>query len=990
MPTVSATSISVSASNSALTALTVDTGTVSFAGGLSVASGITVSSAGLTLVAMASPAAPGTDKTVVYAKQDGNVYVRSGVSGAENILATRASLSGSAYVDTTDASNITSGVLSANRLPGTIPTLTVTSLTATLISPSQQFVRPSTNNLRFAMGVDSTAESGSNSGSNFYIQSMNDSGAVLTTPLTIYRNSGYSIFNTRVGIGTTSTVSTLTIGGLVTIPDSYGTYLVNSYYDGSWRYAANGVAWGIGNNFSGVTSGVTIATAPVNASGAASLLTWTPTFNISSTGNVGIGTGGNTPAYKLDVTGTIRASGSLEIAALGTAIDSGKNFYPGNQTANYWGWDGSGITKYGAGYTYISSGILFVQATLTVRGSISQDQAGHLTISGGTSGHTYFAGPIGIRTTAPLYGLHVIGSDSGANGGIMIERTYNDTTTSTTFTRGLHIRSGNRALDMGVAGSTYSDTSYQNMAWSTFGGRFGWGAGGSTPTQLILETDGTLTISGATLKNSTGLIFTSHASETAARANYTNMLYGIFTGSDGFRLQVGNRSLGWNGTSSTAVTADNGYVEIASADSSTEPIYVSQYNYATPYSVGTASQAGNAITGSGTTWTNAMVGAEFYFSGAVPPVRGGVIKQFVSTTSLVVDVNQTVASSTYSIGGFFGSLGRRAALLDENGYTSFPVRLGIGTTPTIPLDIVTSDNTTYTNVMTGLASALSVGNSAYFAVGRANSTSDTISLGFYYAGAGNTSNRGDFSFYGGTPVISLLASGNVGIGTTAPAAKLDVAGTLRLNGTVPGTNWTQIQSSATPTTNATYTLPSAVPTVNQSLLISTTGGLMSWATSLSALTVTSLTVSGDLIVSGTFTTYNSVVTTIENPTINIGGGSGGIAPTVDDGYDRGIAFQWHNGTSAKTGFFGFDRSASSFVFVSDATTTSGVVSGSLGSLSSSSVIFSDQSSSPSSPGSNLTSIYSKSGILYSQSGTSGAETVISTANRAVAMAIIFG
>jgi hypothetical protein len=97
----------------------------------------------------------------------------------------------------------------------------------------------------------------------------------------------------NVGIGTTVPVNSLSVGGNgITLLPSYATYLANSYYGGSptaWRYVANGVAWGIGNNFGGVTNGVTIGVTSVNAGGAGAALTWNPAFNIDTSGNVSVG-----------------------------------------------------------------------------------------------------------------------------------------------------------------------------------------------------------------------------------------------------------------------------------------------------------------------------------------------------------------------------------------------------------------------------------------------------------------------------------------------------------------------------------------------------------------------------------------------------------------------------------------------------------------------------------------------------------------------------
>jgi hypothetical protein len=88
-------------------------------------------------------------------------------------------------------------------------------------------------------------------------------------------------------------------------------------------------------------------------------------------------------------------------------------------------------------------------------------------------------------------------------------------------------------------------------------------------------------------------------------------------------------------------------------------------------------------------------------------------------------------------------------------------------------------------------------------------------------------------------------------------------------------------------------------------------------------------IEGNLQVNGTQTTVNSTTVTIDDPIFVLGGDT---APTSDDNLDRGIEFNWHNGTSAKIGFFGYDDSASEFVFVPDATDTAGVISGTLGAV----------------------------------------------------------
>jgi len=90
-----------------------------------------------------------------------------------------------------------------------------------------------------------------------------------------------------------------------------------------------------------------------------------------------------------------------------------------------------------------------------------------------------------------------------------------------------------------------------------------------------------------------------------------------------------------------------------------------------------------------------------------------------------------------------------------------------------------------------------------------------------------------------------------------------------------------------------------------------------------------LNVSGNLVINGTTTTVNSSTITVDDPIITLGGDT---APAVNDSKDRGIEYRWHDGTSAKIGFFGFDNSTGHFTFIPDATNTNEVFSGAKGTI----------------------------------------------------------
>ena len=89
-----------------------------------------------------------------------------------------------------------------------------------------------------------------------------------------------------------------------------------------------------------------------------------------------------------------------------------------------------------------------------------------------------------------------------------------------------------------------------------------------------------------------------------------------------------------------------------------------------------------------------------------------------------------------------------------------------------------------------------------------------------------------------------------------------------------------------------------------------------------------LVITGNLTVNGTTTTVNSTTTTYDDPIITLGGDT---APASNDAKDRGVEFRYYDG-SAKIGFFGYDRSSQEFAFLTSATNSSEVLTGTDGAL----------------------------------------------------------
>jgi len=176
---------------------------------------------------------------------------------------------------------------------------------------------------------------------------------------------------------------------------------------------------------------------------------------------------------------------------------------------------------------------------------------------------------------------------------------------------------------------------------------------------------------------------------------------------------------------------------------------------------------------------------------------------------------------------------------------------------------------------------------------------------------------------GGTIDATVIGGTTAAAGTftnmSATGTSTIVAGTI--NNTVIG--GTTAAAGTFTTVNATTVTGTTVTDGTASF----SSGALTGATTGSFSS--NVTVGGNLTVNGTTTTVNSTTVTVDDPIFTVGGDT---PPGADDNKDRGIEFRWHNGSAAKTGFFGFDDSTGYFTFIPDRTNTSEVYSGTLGTV----------------------------------------------------------
>ena len=104
-----------------------------------------------------------------------------------------------------------------------------------------------------------------------------------------------------------------------------------------------------------------------------------------------------------------------------------------------------------------------------------------------------------------------------------------------------------------------------------------------------------------------------------------------------------------------------------------------------------------------------------------------------------------------------------------------------------------------------------------------------------------------------------------------------------------------------------------------------TGKYMQWDADTDKLFI-----NGELEINGSATTFNSTVVTIDDPVFTLGGQEGSPL-TGNDSKDRGIEFFYNDG-AAKRGFMGYDDSADAFTFLTNASNSNEIFSGTAASL----------------------------------------------------------
>ena len=247
---------------------------------------------------------------------------------------------------------------------------------------------------------------------------------------------------------------------------------------------------------------------------------------------------------------------------------------------------------------------------------------------------------------------------------------------------------------------------------------------------------------------------------------------------------------------------------------------------------------------------------------------------------------------------------KQVAVTALNTYTSASVAADDVSTGDAAVTIATSSGNITIDAQAGDADIIFKGT---------DSSSDITALTL------DMSEAGAATFNDKIVATELDISGNIDIDGTTNLDNTDIDGTFAVDGTT-------ISLDATTSLNIDNSNTSNGITIGTA----TSGVPISIGHSTSEVTINdNLTITGNFTVNGTTTTVNSTTTTVDDPVFTLGGDS---APGSDDNKDRGIEFRYHDGSSARIGFFGYDDSASAFTFLTAATNSSEVFSGTIGNV----------------------------------------------------------
>jgi len=646
-----------------------------------------------------------------------------------------------------------------------------------------------------------------------------------------------------------------------------------------------------------------------------------------------------------NITGNIE-SGNANLGNLAIA-----NFFSGNGSsltsiagANVTGQVGNALIS-GTVYTAAQPNITSVGTltSLTVSGNSDFGAVANVKISGGSNGYVLKTDGSGnlswVSASSATGNANVGGSNTQVqfNNGTNLAGSANLTFDVTTNTLSATNFAGNGSQLTGIiaSGGTSTKTANgtSNVDIATASGNITMGVGGTAGVVTITTTGinvaGYINAgSGVITGNGSGLTSIAGANVTGIVANAT------FATTAGTANSVAGANVTGTVANATFATTAGTANSVAGANVSGAVSFATTAN----------SVAGANVSGavSFATTANSVAGANV--SGAV---------SFASTANSVAGANVSgqvanalVAGTVYTAAQpNITSVGTLSSVTVSGNLTAGNANItGTLTVGTITTAAGGSGNISGADVISANAFTASGNITAAFYIGNGSQLTG-VSAATATKTANGTSNV-DIATSNGN--ITMGVAGNAGI-VTVTGTGVNVAGYLNVgsgvitgNGSgltsIAGANVTGTVASATVAASANAVAGANVSGQVANALVAGTvytaaqPNITSVGT-LSSLSVTgdisgaNLTLTGNLIISGTTTTVNSTTTRVVDPIVEQGGGANGGTLNANDGKDRGTLLHYYNGTglSAVDAFMGWDNSNGEFGFGSNVTVVNDVV-----------------------------------------------------------------
>ncbi len=258
--------------------------------------------------------------------------------------------------------------------------------------------------------------------------------------------------------------------------------------------------------------------------------------------------------------------------------------------------------------------------------------------------------------------------------------------------------------------------------------------------------------------------------------------------------------------------------------------------------------------------------------------------------------------------------------------------IGFNNIATTSLCLGTNTSNTTNRFITAYDTTYTSNSSRYISFGQSNSDRNCADIGFLYNTTGSDTSALTFGFNAVGVRMTILAGGNVGIGVSSPAYKLDVGGTLNISSNLYF-NGTQVLSTAAEL-NLLNAISAGSASASKAVILDNSKNIIGLANvGLATLNITSTT-SASSTIAGAVTSLGGIAISCSTDATSISNGgsittAGGLAVAKTTYLGAGlnvsgsVVFGGTNMTSAAWGTTGIQRCGLATTYTDSSTLASG-------------------------------------------------------------------